>query len=237
MRFPFHRLLMAACIASCVFAGAAATAEKAPDDARSITVQGHGEVETTPDVADVAVGVSARAGTARQALDDSNAAMERLMAALQAAAIAEKDIRTSGFVVSPVYAGAERNAPPHIAGYEAANQVTVTIRDVSRVGTVLDRVVTAGGNSAFGIHYRVAKPEPLLDRARNLAFEDARRRALIYAEAAGAKLGKVLRITEGAARFPTQRYESYAPARTRAVATSPGTQELGVTISVQFELE
>jgi hypothetical protein len=182
--------------------------------------------------------VTARAETARQALDASNATMGRLKAALRAAGIAERDTRTSNFAVMPVYERTERTAPRRIAGYDATNQVTVTIHDLSRVGSVLDSMVTAGSNRVQGIRFRIADPAALLDQARGKAFEDARRRARIYAEAAGARLGKVLIISEQTPRLPQPRMFSVeAMAASNAVPVSPGTQEIAVTVSVQFALE
>jgi hypothetical protein len=247
MRRLFHRLLIAASIASCLPAGMANAAEIEPGEhsvramvaqPRSITVEGQGEIEAVPDIAEIAAGVTARADTAREALDASNATMARLMAALRAAGVTERDTRTSSFAVMPIYERADRNAPRRIAAYDATNQVTVRIHDLSRTGAVLDSMVTAGSNRVQGIRFRIADPAALLDLARGKAFEDARRRAGIYAEAAGARLGKVLTISEQTARLPQPRmFAVEAMAASRDVPVSPGTQELAVTVSVRFTLE
>lgn len=248
MRPFFQSFLIVASAAICIPAGTAGAAAPASAESgftavvmpppRSVTVEGQGEVEAVPDVAEVSAGVTARAETARQALDASNAAMARVMSLLRAAAVGERDIRTSGLTVSPVYERPDPNTPRNVAGYEATNQITVTIRDLNRLGTILDSAVTAGSNRVEGIRFRIASPETLLDRARGQAFEDAKRRAALYAEAAGARLGKVLRITEQTAHLPQPRLlAAEAPAFSRTVPVSPGTQELRVTISVQFGLE
>lgn len=239
MRSVARPFLLVAMAAAILPAGGAWPAEvAAPAAPRSITVQGQGKVEAVPDTAEVTTGITARAKSAREALDAANAAMRSLMQALQALKIAERDIQTSGFNVSPVYERPEPNGAARLAGYDASNQVTVTIRDIARLGAILDGVVSAGSNRVHGIHFRIAEADGLLDEARGKAFADARRRAGIYAKAAGATLGKVLRIVEQGARLPRPRmYAAEAMDASRAVPVAPGTQELAVTINVEFALE
>lgn len=238
MRCSVPTVLIFASLALSFPADPASAADPAAGPPRTVTVEGEGEVEAVPDVAEVSAGVTARADSARQALDASNAAMARVMSLLRAAAVGERDIRTSGLTVSPVYERPDRDSPQKIAGYQATNQVTITIRDLNRLGTILDSAVTAGSNRVEGIRFRIANTEELLDSARGAAFRDAKRRAVLYAEAAGAKLGDVLRITEQTAHMPQPRLlAADAATFSRAVPVSPGTQELRVSILVQFALE
>jgi uncharacterized protein YggE len=214
-------------------------AARAGDEAkRMVIVDGTGSVTTTPDIADILTGVINRAATARQALDANNAAMERLTKALNKADIDEKDIRTSGFNVSPYYEQIKNTRTRSIAGYQASNQVTVTVRDLKRIGRVIDDVVTAGSNQVRGVQFRVSQPQRLLDEARKKAFADAKRRAELYADAADSDLGKVLHIQESGTRFPQPRmFATSASKEARAVPVSPGTQELRINVSVRFELD
>ena len=128
--------------------------------------------------------------------------MSSLFRQLSKAGIDEKDIRTRNFSVSPYYERYERNKPRLIAGYQAANQVTVTVRDLKQLGRLLDSVVSAGSNRVNGVQFSVAEPEKLLDQARRKAVKDAMRRAHLYADAAGAGLGKILQIQERGTRYP-----------------------------------
>ena len=203
-----------------------------------IVVQGQGSVETVPDIADVVAGVTTRAETARKALDANNAAMDRLMKTLRDAKIDDEDVRTSGFGISPYYERHEPNKPRRIAGYQASNQVTVTVRALKRVGRVIDAMVTAGSNRVNGVRFRVSKPEALLDRARRLAVKDAMRRARLYADAADVDLGDVKRIEERRADIPRPRMlAASALGSARDVPVAPGTQTLSATISMWFELD
>jgi uncharacterized protein YggE len=207
---------------------------------RFVAVQGSGSVTATPDQAHVNTGITTKADTARQALDANNAAMARLMAALKQAGIEEKDIRTSNFNVSPWYEPYVRNRPRVIGGYQASNQVRVRVRDLAKLGGILDAVVTAGSNRVNGVQFDIAEPEALMDDARRKAVADAKRRATLYAEAAGAKLGRVVSINEQATHFPRPfmvQADSLRSAKAAEVPVSPGTQEISATVSVRFELE
>lgn len=216
---------------------AATAVANAADAPRYVSVQGEGTVETVPDMAEIATGVTARAETARQALDTSSAAMRRLMAALRKAGVAEADIRTSQFNVSPWYEPPAAGRQRRIAGYQATNQVTARIRDLARLGTILDAVVTAGANRVNNVRFGVAEPRNLMDEARRKAVVDARRRAALYAESAGVKLGAVLSIEEQAVHVPRPRAMALEAVRAASVPVSPGTEEVTATVSVRFALE
>ena len=214
------------------------TARAGDDPERTVMVEGTGTVSTVPDIADVMTGVTNRAESARQALDANNAAMERLIKALKKADIDDKDIRTSGFNVSPLYEYIKSTRQSRITGYQASNQVTVTVRELKRIGRVIDDVVTAGSNQVRGVQFRVSQPERLLDEARKKAFADAKRRAELYADAADIDLGKVIHIQERSARFPQPRMlAASAMKESRDVPVSPGSQALSVNVSVKFELD
>ena len=229
-----------AVLAAIAIAPSAARADDADDGGprRYVAVQGSGSVTATPDQAHINTGVTSRADTARQALDANNAAMSRLMAALKEAGVDADDIRTSNFSVSPWYEPYVRNRPRVIAGYQASNQVRVRIRDIARLGPILDAVVTAGSNRVNGVQFSIEKPQEKLDQARRSAIADARRRAALYAEAAGAEIGKVLSIDEQGSNLPRPRLMAAdALMKSEAVPVSPGTQEITASVSVRFELK
>jgi hypothetical protein len=213
----------------------ALSAQEADTDAvpRIITVLGQGTVEAVPDVADIVAGVVTRETTARAAIDRNNAAMEKLLAALRGAGIADKDIQTSGFSLAPQYSRAQRDQPREIVAYQASNQVTVTVRDPGRVGEVIDKVVGAGSNSITGIRFGISNPDALMDEARRKAMAEAKRRAALLASLAGVSVGRVLRIQEGGGRMPSPRLMTEA----RSVPVAPGTEEVVATVSVQYELK
>jgi hypothetical protein len=206
----------------------------------AITVTGEATIETAPDLAEVNGGVTTEAKTAREASNANARAMTAVIAALKSAGIAESDIRTARLSLYPVTTPA-RNDPPRasqIAGYRAGNSITVKVRDIAKVADTLDVFVASGANTIGNIHFVVSNPSKALDEARARAIGDARRKAEIYAKAAGATLGKPLAISEAGAATPPIMFA--AKAREMAapgIPVAPGEQTLHVNVSVTFELK
>ena len=148
-----------------------------------------------PDQAQIDGGVANDAKTAREASDANNAAMGKVLLALKGAGIDEKDYQTSRLSLQPQYAP-NRSGPSPIVGYRASNRVTIRVRDVTRIAGMIDVLVGAGANDIGGINFMVSQASKLLDEAREQAISDARRKAQIYAKAAGVTLGEPLRISE-----------------------------------------
>ena len=123
--------------------------------------------------------------------------MQKVIAALKEAGIDAKDIQTASFRVEPRYTRPIEGQAPKIDGYSVTNEVQVLVRDLDKLGDILDRLVTAGANQTAGLNFEVSKAETLLDEARQQAVANALRRAKLYAAAAGAEVGEVLTIVEG----------------------------------------
>src|SRR5207244_4586342 len=123
--------------------------------------------------------------------------MGKVRLALKGAGIDEKDYQTSRLSLQPQYAPAGLNrTAPQITGYRAGNRVTIKVRDVTKVANVIDTLVGAGANEIGGINFIVSQASKLLDEAREKAVADARRKAEIYAKAAGVPLGHTRGISE-----------------------------------------
>ena len=203
----------------------------------SITVVGSGTAAARPDTAEVSAGVVTQAATAAQALAQNNAAMEKVIKAVTAAGIAEKDIQTTNVSVIPQRRpGRQEAQPPDIVGYEVSNQVRIKVRDLTVLGRLLDALVGQGANALGGISFSVGDPAPVLDQARTSAMADARRKAEVYARAAGATLGPLLSIREGAAPVPRFGGEMPRAMAATAVPVAPGEQEFQVSITVTYAL-
>lgn len=217
-----------------------------PALAGTITIEGRGEVTAAPDMAMITSGVTTQGATAREALDANTAAMAELIEELKAAGIEARDIQTSGFSVNPNYVYTdERDSngytlPPKISGYQVANTVTVTVRDLPALGTILDRSVTVGANTVNGVSFAVADPSDLFNEARRAAFADAREKAELYAEVAGATLGDVESISEAQGFNPPQPLPMYA--RAEAASSVPVPVEAGeltfaINVNVQWQMD
>lgn len=217
-----------------------------PAYAGTIAIDGRGEVRAAPDMATVMSGVTTQGATAREALDANTAAMSELLAALKDAGIEARDIQTSGFSVNPnyVYSDARDDLgytlPPKINGYQVANSVTVVVRDLEELGAILDKSVTVGANTVNGVSFSVADPSELLNEARKAAFADARSKAELYADVAGAQLGDLESIRESQDFGSPQPYAMYARAETQSAADVPveaGELTFAVTVNVEWDLD
>ncbi|MEQ9517870.1 MAG: SIMPL domain-containing protein [Parvibaculum sp.] len=171
----------------------AAQAEPLP---RTITVSGEGQISVKPDIAYVQTGVVTQAKTAVDALTANTQAMQAVFNGLKELGIEDRDIRTSQLSINPVYTHEARGTKPVITGYQASNMVSLTLRDLDRVGEALDKIVSLGSNQLHGIRFDVEKPGPLLDAARADAVKDAIRKAKILVSSAGVALGQIITINE-----------------------------------------
>lgn len=230
---------LAALLALSLPAGAAA--QGMPMHALSGTrldVVATGEVTRVPDIARINAGVATQAQTASAAIAQNAQQMNRVIAALKKAGIAERDIQTSSVSLYPDYRYAE-NQPPVLTGYRANNEVTVRFRDIATSGSILDALVAEGANQINGPTLGIDKPETALDEARQQALAIAQARAGIYARALGKKVKRIVSISESGAAQPPYPIPMMAmKARDSAETTIvPGEQTLSTTLSVSFELE
>ena len=203
---------------------------------RTITMSGHGEVKTAPDQAQVSTGVTTSAPTAAQALADNTNKMKSLFAALAKAGIAERNIQTVNFSVSPQYTSGGPNQPARLTGYQVNNQVSVRLDDVSRVGATLDALVSAGSNQMDGISFSIKDPAPLLEKARTDAVADARARAETYARAAGVALGPLLTISEGGGELRPMRMAPMMMKAAGPVPVAAGEESVSADVSLVWEI-
>ena len=229
-----HARLVAPFIAAILLATPALADTEHP---AMISVTGEATVSVPPDMAEIDGGFTTEAKTAHEASDASNAAMGKVLLALKAANIDPKDIQTSRLSLQPQTQNApNRSGPPSIIGYRAGNHVTIRLRDVTKVASVIDMLVGAGANDIGGINFLVSAASKLLDEAREQAFADARRKAEIYAKAAGVTLGAPLSISESNASVPMFRGKM-AMVPMAAAPVAQGEETLSVTVSVSWAIK
>jgi uncharacterized protein YggE len=221
----------------------AATLSAAPalaDDAfpPAISVSGEATMSVAPDLAHIDAGVASDAKTAKEASDTNNAAMGKVLLALKTAGIDEKDYQTSRLSLQPQYAPNRASGASGVVGFRASNRVTVKIRDVTKVAGVIDTLVGAGANDVGNISFEVTQASKLLDDAREQAFVDARRKAEVYAKAAGVTLGMPLSITEGGGAMPLFKGRmAAAPMAAAPVPIATGEETLSVTVNVSWAIK
>ncbi len=227
-----RRAYLAAALALLLSAPALAQSDIPP----AISVTGEASISVPPDLASVDAGVASDAKTAREASEANNVAMGKVLAALKAANIDAKDIQTSRLSLQPQYAP-NRAGPSSVVGYRASNRVTVRIRDVSKVAGVIDTLVGAGANDVGNISFEVSQASKLLDDAREKAVADARRKAEIYAKAAGVTLGAPLSISEEGAPQPIFRAKVAAPMAAAPTPIAQGEETLSISVSVTWAIK
>lgn len=232
---PSHRHLAAACLLLVIASQAASGAEMP----RTISVSGQGKASAPPDMAIVNTGVTTYDTEAGVALAANNAAVEKVMEVLKQHSIAAKDIQTSNFSIRPEYERGQRGQrQPRVIGYTVSNSVRVRVRNLPGLGKVLDALVGAGSNQISGISFGIDNSTGIMDEARNGAIADARRRAKLYAHAAGVSLGKVISISEQAAPTPRPQMMGRAMMAMEAssVPVATGEQDVHATVHMVFEL-
>jgi uncharacterized protein len=230
------RLLSVALLTASVFVPPNEMLAQPAQSPPGVVVIGEGIVSVAPDYAQIESGVTTRAKTAKDAVDANSKLMAAVTSALREFVIAENDVRTSRFAVHPIYASAEPRAEPKLVGYSVSNRVRVTLRQIDKVGEVLDRLVNAGVTDVGGIEFLLSDSSKALNRAREAAIADARRKAEVFVQASGLRLGPIMWIREEG--------ESAAPIPMRAegataagpVPITTGEDTLRVRVMVGFDI-
>jgi hypothetical protein len=206
---------------------------------RTLNIAGTAEVHAAPDAALVMTGVVTESDTAAAALKANSATLSKVVDAIRAFGVEAKDLQTSGLSLAPRYqldklSSGERQ---RIIGYTVANEISVRVRDLAKLGDLLDKVTVAGANRIDGIEFIISNQDALLEEARQKAVADAKGKADLYARAAGFTLGKVMSLSEEA--VPSRRPMMRAMVASGAAAPVPveaGEMTLSVRVRVVWSL-
>jgi len=202
-----------------------------------LIVTGEGSVSVPPDYAEITSGVTTQAKTAKEASDANTKTMAVLNAALQKEGVAPSDIQTVRFSVSPVYGTPQLNHAPPLVGFSVANELGIKVRQIDKVGEVLDSLIAAGATDAGSVQFLHSDTSKALDQARAAAIADARRKAQLYAQAAGLTLGGVAWVTENPAYAPQPQMGAMRVlAASPAIPIAAGQDTLRTQITVGFEV-
>jgi uncharacterized protein len=205
-----------------------------------LDIQAQGETRVVPDIAVISAGVVTQAADAQTAMRENATRMNKVIAALKQAGVADKDIQTTSVNLSPQYRYAQ-NEVPVITGYQANNDVTVRFRDIGKSGAVLDALVKQGANQINGPSLMVDKPEAAQDAARLAAMKTARARADLYAKAAGMTVKRIVSISESVDSYggpqPMMMARGMADGAEAKTTVAPGEKAIGVTLSIVYELQ
>ncbi len=203
-------------------------------NSEGIHVSGQASVSAAPDIALAQLGVQTFAADLEEAMAANNARMQTVIAALKAQGIADADIQTANFSVSPQYDFEKETRD--IVGYWVDNRVSVTFRRLPQLGAALQAALDAGANTVYDLRFTIEDSDALLREARALAVADARQRAQTLADAAGVKLGKALDIRESSNSYPIYARGAFDEAAGAAVPVESGQVDLTIYVEVLFAI-
>lgn len=220
---------------------AALAQDAAPSSPRTITVVGEGVVNIEPNVARTNIGVEVLRPTVEEAAAENSQIVDGLLATLTELGIPGEDIQTSGFNVYAERYGAGGPASEDEVQYRVSNTVTVIIRDLDKVGEVLDASIKAGANNIFGVEFLLDDATTVRSEARKVAVENARSTAEELAALNGVQVGKVLAISEvvgGAGGFYNNSISNFQIGMGGAERTpiQPGQLRLTMQLQITYEL-
>ncbi|MDW3181271.1 SIMPL domain-containing protein [Roseobacter sp.] len=208
------------------------------DDARVITTTGIGTVETTPDMATLRLGVTHEDKEAAATMAATSEGVTAVLARLEAAGIAARDMQTDQLSLQPIWSDYNSNSRDarKITGFLATNMLTVRVRDLDTLGSVLDLVIGDGANSFNGLSFGLQEPKPSQDAARADAVKDAVDRAQQLAEAAGVTLGPIQSISEQGGFARPQMMEMAAARSAADVPIASGELTVSAQVNIVFAI-
>jgi uncharacterized protein YggE len=204
---------------------------------RTITAVGQGQVFLAPDLARIYIGVHSQAESVSDALADNNAKAQAIADALAAMGVDTKDVQTSSFNIYPQQQYGPNGEILGTTLYNVDNTVNVTVRDLSKLGGLLDAVITSGANSINGIEFDVQNKEEALKNARKLAIDNAKAQAAEIADAAGVTLGSIVSVNISNLNQGGPIYDKAYAQGASQVPISAGQLALTVEASVTYDIK
>jgi uncharacterized protein YggE len=218
-----------------------AQAEGPRKDLRTVTVQGQGQLKAAPDMARITAGVSQDGSSAQTVSTHVRETIAKVLDAVKGQGIVDKDIQTEFYSVTPKWDWS--NGQQRRSGYTVSNQVLIKVHDLKKVGSLLSAITDAGATTVTGPSFEFEHPEALERKTLALAMEDAKAKAAILAEAAGASLGPVFSIEQNGAVNWARPMVSHMAMAAKAVAVAPpepietGEQDFNSSITATFTLK
>ena len=228
-------LVLGSVLSAC---GPASIAVQTQPPQRTITVTGTGKVTLTPDIAYISIGVHTENASAKDAVSGNTTQAQAVISAIKGFGVADKDIQTTNFSVNPQQ---QYDTTGKVTGilYVVDNTVYVTVRDLKKLGDLLDSTVNSGANNINSIEFDVADKTGALSQARLAAVTDARKQADELTKATNVGLGDVQTISYSDSTAPiTLQYakaaDSLAPA---AVPIQAGSMQISTTVTIVYGLK
>lgn len=207
---------------------------------RTLSINGSSTVSIEPDIARIQIGVHTEGPNAQEVVASNNEQSQQLIDALTGVGIAERDIQTSNFSIVPRQEWDANGQPTGVITYVVDNSVSVTVRDLTKIGSTLEAAVEAGANNIYGIQFDLEDREAAQQQAMTAAMENARARAEVLAGAAGVELGPVLSLQTylgSTSPIPYERNYVMADMAASSVPVATGEMLIMVDVSVVYEIQ
>lgn len=201
---------------------------------RLISVSGEAEMKVSPDMATISFGVETQADTASAAQRQNASSMNKVISALLGKGIANKDMQTSDFHLSPVYEWQENRTRQVLVGYRCNNSLVVIVNDISDIGALIDAATNAGANTVGGLSFGVKDPSVYQDEMLAEAVKDARNKADVMAQAAGVTITGVYRISDGYATVQATRGSLKMMDMVESTSIEPGSVTIRASVRMDF---
>ncbi|PIR66281.1 MAG: hypothetical protein COU51_04980 [Parcubacteria group bacterium CG10_big_fil_rev_8_21_14_0_10_36_14] len=215
---------------------------RAPLSQYTINISGEGKVSSVPDIAMINLGVTSEAKTVKQAQDDNTKKMNDVVKAIKDLGVVDKDIQTTNYNIYPKYSYDQTRGTSNIIGYTVSQSVTLKIRELDKVGSILGKAGELGVNQVGGVEFTIDKPESLKSEAREKAIKDAKDKASILAKELGVNLGRVVSFSE----YTNGSVSAYSKSSMEAYGIGggdvtpdiqAGSQEVIINVSLVFEIK
>lgn len=209
----------------------------------TITIDGEGKITAIPDIAQISLGLQTDKATVAAAQKENTDKMNQIISELKKMGVDSKDIQTTNYSIYPRYDWADGRQL--LRGYTVTQNVSVKIRDLEKVGTIVDKAGSLGANQVGSLNFTIDEPEKIRQQAREKALLNAKEKAEALAKIAGVRLGKLVSFTESGGGQPIPIYGDYAMKSLAvgmggeaapAPAVEPGSQDVIIDVMVTYEV-
>jgi len=237
----FQLLVFVLMIMIIAYLGASINQKSQISENQVITVSGSGEVYATPDVGLINISVRTEGKDVATATSDSSTKMNNIISFIKGSNVEDKDIKTTGFNINPVYAWEDKTGKRTLTGYEVSQTINVKIRDLTKVGAIISGATEKGANDVGSLSFIVDNDEKIKEDAKNLAIKDAQAKAKNLEKALGIKMVKIINFSENSYNPIYVSYDSSYKALSSSVGAAPtietGQNKITSTVTITYAIK
>lgn len=238
----FQFLVFVLMIMIIAYLGASINQKNQTSENQLITVSGNGEVYATPDVGLIDISVRTEGKDVATATNDNSVKMNNIMAFVKSSNVLEKDIKSTGFNINPVYAWEDKTGRRTLTGYEVSQTINVKIRDLTKVGAIISGATEKGANDIGSLSFIVDNDEQIKEDAKNLAIKDAQAKAKNLEKALGVKMIKIINFSESSYNPVYSSVSSYkmldsAGSGVNAPTIAAGQNKITSTVTITYAIK